>query len=48
MSVRILEAQGAGLLPPFDHGEVKAAVMDMGPLKAPGKDGFQTIFLKKC
>ncbi|CAL9001860.1 unnamed protein product, partial [Prunus brigantina] len=37
----------ADLCKPFDMGEVKEAIKQMGPLKAPGPDGFPAVFYQK-
>lgn len=33
---------------PFTEDEVRAAVMDMNPRKAPGPDGYTALFFQKC
>ncbi|CAN0870549.1 Putative ribonuclease H protein At1g65750 [Linum grandiflorum] len=48
MVVTLLPCQAARLARPILIDEVWNAVREMGPLKAPGVDGFQPIFYQKC
>ena len=36
------------LTTPFSHAEIDAVIKDMPPDRAPGPDGFNGLFLKKC
>lgn len=44
-----LSDQAVGVLSaPFSEMEVKAAVFQLAPIKAPGPDGFSAVFYQKC
>ncbi|PON31291.1 hypothetical protein PanWU01x14_370990 [Parasponia andersonii] len=44
---RVTDEQNALLLTPFIDKDIKTVVFRMGPAKASGPDGFQTIFYQK-
>jgi hypothetical protein len=44
---RVTESMNEELLKPFSREEIYHAINHMGPLKAPGPDGFRMIFFQK-
>jgi hypothetical protein len=41
---KVTEDMNADLLQPYTNEEIKAALFQMGPTKAPGPDGFPALF----
>lgn len=44
----INEEANQRLTAPYSRKEVTEVVFDMGPMKAPGEDGFPAAFYQKC
>lgn len=44
----ISEVEWDGVLTPISDEEIRQAIFSIGSLKAPGEDGFQAIFFKRC
>jgi hypothetical protein len=47
VDVKVSRAMNEALLQPFNELEVRTALFQMGPVKAPGLDGFNVGFFPK-